>query len=95
MIKIKDQKNTRPGKIVFVLTVITGVFWLLSNSIDVYKSAFGGAVFEILWLPIVALTFLLPVLSFVGWFRSKFDFRNYNFYALLGGILIILLLSLY
>ena len=95
MIKIKDQTKSRPGRIIFVLTVITGLFWLFSNSIDVYKSAFGGAVFEILWLPVVALTFLLPVLSFVGWFRSKFDFRNYYFYALLGGILIILFLSLY
>ena len=39
------------SKIVFLLSLITFVYWLLGNSIAIYKYAVVGALFEILWLP--------------------------------------------
>ncbi len=73
--------------------VITSVFWIISKLIDVYKFAFVGVVFEILWLPILALTFILPLVSFVLWLRIRFDFKSFYFYSLLVSILTFLLIQ--
>jgi len=51
------------GKWLLAVSVIVSLFWVLSNSKDVYKIAGVGAVFEILWLPMLASIIVIPVLS--------------------------------
>ena len=56
-----DKANT--GKWLLTLSVIVSLFWILGNSINVYNSAGAGAIFEILWLPMLASIIIIPVLS--------------------------------
>jgi hypothetical protein len=77
------RKNTLTSKIVFSLSLIVFLFWLQGWVINVYKVAIAGAFYEIIWLPVIALTFILPVLILVLWFKEKFDFRSLYFYSLL------------
>lgn len=41
------------SKIIFLSSLITFVYWLLGNLIPIYKYAVVGALFEILWLPMM------------------------------------------
>jgi|SRR6186997_725469 len=60
-INFLDKANT--GKWLLALSVIVSLFWVLGNSINVYSSAGAGAIFEILWLPMLACILIIPVLS--------------------------------
>ncbi len=92
MTQVEDQsKNTLASKIILLSAAITFVFWLCSKLIDVYKFVFLGVVFEILWLPILALTFIIPLLSLALWVKTKFDFKSYYFYSFLISVLTILI----
>jgi len=77
------RKNTLASKIIFSLSLIVFLFWLQGWLINVYKIAIVGAFYEIIWLPVIALTFILPVIILVLWFKEKFDFRSLYFYSLL------------
>jgi hypothetical protein len=45
------------------LSLVTLIYWALALYTNVYAFAIFGAVYEILWLPLIALVFLLPALS--------------------------------
>jgi hypothetical protein len=70
-------------KIIFLLSIIVLLFWGIGNSVNVYRVAVVGAIFEILWLPMIGLTLVLPIVSFIFWFKEKFAVRSLNFYSLL------------
>ena len=76
-------KNSRTSKIVFALSFIVFLFWLQGWVINVYKITIVGVIYEILWLPIIAMTFVLPVIILVLWFKEKFNLRSLYFYSLL------------
>jgi len=88
------HKNTLTSKIVFSLSLIVFLFWLQGWVINVYQIAIVGVIYEIIWLPIIALTFILPVLILVLWFKEKFDFRSLYFYSLLLVTATVLFLTL-
>ena len=46
-------------KPVFVLSLFVSLFWLSGLAINVYHFAIVGAVIEIIWLPAIALTFIM------------------------------------
>ena len=79
--------------IIFLASLLVPLFWLLGQLINVYKTAWVGAVFELLWLPMILLLFTLPVLAAIYWSRAKFNFRSLYFYSLviltIGIVLII------
>lgn len=75
--------NKKASVIVFALSLLVSLFWLLGNLFDVYQFAVTGALFEILWLPVLALTFILPVVSLFLFIKDKFNFKSLNFYSLL------------
>jgi hypothetical protein len=74
-----------------LLSVFIFSFWLLGRMINVYHFPFVGAIFEILWLPIIVLTFILPVLLFLNWRKEKFILRSLNLYSIIIIISVILL----
>ncbi len=73
----------RKSKIIFLLSVLTAVFWCLGQLINVYKFGILGAAFELLWLPMIVLLFILPVLSFIQWMKEKFSPKSLYLYSFL------------
>jgi hypothetical protein len=75
--------KSKTSKIVFTLSLLTSVFWFLGQLVNVYYSAIVGAIFEILWLPMIALLFILPILSLIYWVKEKFNLKSLYLYSLL------------
>lgn len=86
-------KNNKSSKLYFLLSLIVFIFWLLSRVINVYQFALVGAIFEILWLPVILLTFVLPVLSLISWSKEKFILRSLHLLTLF--IIVITLLMIF
>jgi hypothetical protein len=76
-------KNTRTSKIVFILSIVSSGYWWLGQEINVYSSAIVGAIFEMLWLPFLAMLFLLPILSLILLVKEKVNVRSLYIYSLL------------
>jgi len=76
-------KNTKTSKIIFCLSLLASVLWCLSRVINVYSFALLGAIFEILWLPMLASLFFLPIISLVLWLKEKFNVRSLYLYSIL------------
>jgi hypothetical protein len=83
-------KNSRISKIVFILSIIVSGFWLLGQVINVYRFALVGAIFEILWLPAIAMLFALPIISLILMVKEKVNVRSLYIYSILIGVATIL-----
>jgi hypothetical protein len=75
--------KTGISKILFMLSVFVMLFWIISSVTNVYRYAISGAIFEILWLPVLVTTIALPVISFINWGREKYSFRSLYFYSII------------
>jgi hypothetical protein len=87
-------KNSILSKIFFLSSIIVFVFWILGQAIDVYHFALVGTIFEILWLPMIAMVFFLPIISLVFLVKEKFDFRSLYLYTFIIAVTNILLMVL-
>ena len=76
-------KITPISKIVLLCSVFVSIFWILGNIISIYSNNFVGAIFEILWLPAIALTFILPIVSLIFLAKEKFSLRSLYLYSIL------------
>lgn len=85
------EKNKKTSLVLLILSLLVFSFWVLSRIVNVYHFAIGGAIFEILWLPMIALTFILPLLSFLNWKKEKFALRSFNLISIIISISVILL----
>lgn len=83
-------KNSRTGKIFFILSVIVSGYWWMGQVINVYNSALTGAIFEILWLPFLLILFVLPIISLILLVKEKFDVRSFNIYSIIISVITIL-----
>jgi hypothetical protein len=82
------QSNTAsPGYfspvMMFCATIVVALYWLIGNVINIYASQSAGVVFEILWLPMLLLLFLLPPVSFFCWYKSRFKLNSLYLLSLL------------
>lgn len=75
-------QNSKESKIVFVLSLFVSTFWFLVYVVDVYHFALAGVIFELLWLPMIALIFALPVISLVLWAKEKFNIKSRYLHSL-------------
>lgn len=80
---IKRFKNSRESKMVFFLSILTSVYWCVGKLLDTNTFAFAGAVFEFLWLPMLAALIILPILSFIHLIKAKFNTRSLYLYSIL------------
>ena len=87
-------KNSRTSKIVFLLSIIVSGYWLLGQVINVNSSALVGAIFEILWLPVLAMLFVLPIISLILLLKEKANIRSLYVYSALLGVATILIMLL-
>lgn len=76
-------KNPKTAKVVFFLSLWVALFWCSVMLVDVYRFALVGAIYEILWLPMLLLIFILPIISLVFWVITKFSLKSPYFYAML------------
>jgi len=77
------HKGSKTSRIILLLSIILALFWYLARTNDVYSNAAIGALFEILWLPMLLLLFALPVFSFIFWRKEKFSSRSLYLYSFL------------
>ena len=86
--------KSKTPKIVFILSILTSVFWCLDQFVNVYYFAVVGAIFEIVWLPMTALLIILPILSLIYLVKEKFNLKSlylYSFLIVLATILFMIL----
>jgi len=89
---LASNKNFNTGKLFFLLSIALFLFWLSGRVIDIYHFAFVGAIFELLWLPMLSLLVALPVVSTIFWVKEKFSVRSFYFYSLLMFLVTLLFL---
>ena len=70
-------------KTVLFLSILVSLFWLASRFINIYQFALVGAIFEILWLPMILMVFCLPLISLNYLFKEKFNANSTYLYAIL------------
>ena len=75
--------KTGTSKIIFILSIIVSLFWFFGQFINVYRFPLVGAIFEIIWFPIVVMTIGLPIMSFIFWVKEKFSLRSFYPYSIL------------
>ncbi|HMU11245.1 MAG TPA: hypothetical protein PKC54_14635 [Ferruginibacter sp.] len=86
------SKTIGYGRIFWILSISVFLFCLLGRLINVYRFAFVGAVFELLWLPAILLLLVLPILVFIYWMKERCSLRSIHLYSLLVLAATILLL---
>lgn len=73
--------NTKTNKIIFLLSIVASVIWVIGRTINVYHFVVVGAIFEMLWLPVMGLIIILTVSSLLFWIKDQFNFRSLNLYS--------------
>jgi hypothetical protein len=69
-------------KLLLVLSSSVPLYWLLSKTIDVYQITILGVLYEIIWLPMLVLLFILPILNTYTIFKNKNNLMSYFSLAL-------------
>jgi len=75
-------KNSGINQVLFILSIITILYWLTARSLNVYNNAFIGAVFELLWLPMIVSVFIWPVFSIILFVKDKYNLGSLALYAI-------------
>ena len=57
------EKVITNKKLIIALSILILSYWLLCKTIDVYKYTILGVLSEILWFPMIAMLFLLPIIN--------------------------------
>ncbi|RYF94765.1 MAG: hypothetical protein EOO02_23515 [Chitinophagaceae bacterium] len=81
--KVRGLVHTQASKTTFALSIVASVFILAVSTINVYEYAIVGAIFELLWLPILIGLVLLPIISIVFLIREGFSLKSLYFYSIL------------
>jgi hypothetical protein len=88
------EKLIANKKLIIALSILILSYWLLCKTIDVYKITILGVLYEILWLPMLVLLFLLPIINTYAIFKNKNSLIHYFNLALnLITILIVFLMQ--
>jgi hypothetical protein len=88
----KSDSKFKRSKIVLITSLLTLAISLIVQFVNVYHFAFTGAIFEMLWLPVISLIIILPVVSLFFWVTEKFKLKSLYLYSLLISISTILVL---
>jgi hypothetical protein len=92
--EISPFKNSKRSKIIFLLSLLVSIIWVLGKTINIYQLAIIGAIFELMWLPVLALTPILLIGSIIFWIKDKLNFKSLNLYSFLV-ILITILFTIF
>lgn len=75
-----------------MLSIAVAGYWCLGHVIKVYRFALSGAIFEMLWLPALAMLVGLPIISLIVLLKEKLTIRSLYLYAMLISVTTILYL---
>ncbi len=81
--RLTSFNNPAINKALLIVSIIISVYWWSAKSLNVYKYAFLGAIFELLWLLMIAAVFIGPVISILLFVRDKYNARSLVLYAFL------------
>ena len=70
------NQNKTIARLLAVGFTICLSFWVIANLVNVYEYAVVGALFEIMWLPVILIGFAVPVVALMFWIREKFRIRS-------------------
>jgi|GEM_PF-3220126 len=62
-------EHPRTAKVNFALALLFSLYWLMGLRLNVYRYAALGAIYELLWLPMLLLAFAVPMLALIQLFR--------------------------
>ncbi len=84
----------RKGLFIFLLLInlIAMTVWFIGQSTNVYRYAIVGAIFEILWLPMILTIILIPITSLYLWYKDEFQVASKFLYLLLWSIFSIVII---
>ena len=85
----KDKKPIIDIAIFFV-SLLTMIFLIVTNDINVYDNKFIGIIAEMIWLPFILLIFVLPILTMVLLLTRKLKNSKILFLSLTIQALIIM-----
>lgn len=71
------------------MLILTILFWLVANTIDVYEYAVVGAIFEMAWFPVILATFALPLVSLIFFFKDGKSIKSWFLYITLVSVMLI------
>lgn len=95
---MKSQSTSKcPPKslLIFSLAVFVSVFIILAKTTNMYSLKVGGAIFEMLWLPVLALAFALPVYILVLFVKNSYRFKPLHLFSLVVLVVAITFMVLY
>lgn len=92
--KLAHKKDKVKLKLMLILSTLAAFFWIGGNLFNVYKFAVVGALFEILWLPMLLLLFALPLSLFIFWGKEKFKLRSVYLLLFVSMLSLIIVLNL-
>lgn len=75
--------KSKTPEIVFILSLMTSIFWSVGQLVNVYYFVVVGAIFEIVWLPMIVLLFIIPIVSLIYLVKEKFDLKSLYLYSFL------------
>ena len=91
----KTFHHTRTSTIVLMASIVVSIGWIVGQKINVYRYAWVGAVFEILWIPMLVGLVGIPVFSIYHLLTEKFSFRSRYLYSLFIMLLTVTLISIF
>lgn len=89
---MKTRDRLGMPAIMLALSAFVLIYWFIAKTTDIYYFIVIGALFELLWLPMLLLLFLLPVIIIILWKKEHFHSRSLYLYALLINVLSILIM---
>ena len=89
------KKTDTISKLLICFIAIAASFWIIANTVDVYKYTALGVIFEIFWLPVILITFSIPILSIVCWYRKGYKISSPFLYVAIAALFlnIVMILS--
>lgn len=82
--------------ILAALFIISIIYWITGNIINVYHNTVVGGLYEVFWVPMIAAFVLPPVVSLVLWYRGKrngFPAKPYLIFGVISAVIVIAALT--
>ncbi len=84
---------TKASLTTLIVTIFVLIYWVVGTRIiNVYKVAFIGTLFEILWLPMIISLFVMPIWSLYNLIKNRLLFRSVYFYSFIISLITIIVL---
>jgi hypothetical protein len=88
-----QKRASKASLITLLLSIFVLIFWIIGTRLlNVYKVALIGAIFELMWLPMIICLFTLPIWSLYNLIKNRVIFKSLYFYSIVISVSTIILL---